>query len=254
VSASITATVVLIVVFAGAILGMLLRPRVPDHHLRDESKEVIRMGMGLVATMAALILGLLVTSAKSTFDSQKDALDQVSAKLMVLDGMLEQYGTGARDARAALRMIVEKAISQAWPASDSQAPTLASADTRTRGMALYRKLQELTPRDDNQRQLQSQALQIAADLGQVRWLLVAHQESNRIPAAFLVILVFWLAVLFCSFGLFASPNVTTVATLALAALSVSGAIFLVLELADPFVGWIQIPSTPLRYVLASLQS
>jgi hypothetical protein len=184
--------------------------------------------MGLVATMAALVLGLLVASAKSAYDAQKNGLDQISANLVLLDSVLAQYGPNAQEARDVLRQIVTVALERLWPEDAAQTATLAAPGSVARGRSLYGKIQGLSPQNDMQRRLQSDALRITTELGQARWLLAAQGESGSVPMPFLVILLFWLAVLFVSFGLFAPPNATVIATLFLCALSVSGAIFLIL--------------------------
>jgi hypothetical protein len=251
-SALLVAAIVLACIFAGALFGMFLRGRLPAHHLSDESKDVVRLGTGLVATMAALVLGLLVASAKGSYDTQKNGLDEIAANLTLLDTVLQQYGPPAQDARANLRRVVGVAMARLWPADASQEPTLGAAETTTAAKSLHAQLLALVPADDMQRALQSQALQIATELARTRLLLVAQHESSAISGVFLVILSSWLVVLFASFGLFAPRNATVVATLLISALSVSGAIFLILELDQPFEGLIQISSAPLRSAFVHL--
>ena len=247
VSAWAVSSILFVCVFGGALLGILLRFVLPKHNLSDESKDVVRLGMGLVATMAALVLGLLVASAKSSFDAQKSGLDQLSANLILLDSTLAQYGPEAQDSRNLLRRIVSDGLRLIWPQQESEGHTFApSTTTMASERTLFKTIQELTPENDKQRRLQSVALQIAVDLTRTRWLLVAQEESSPIPTLFLVILAQWLVILFISFGLFAPPNRIVIAALIACALSVSDAIFLILELAEPFDGLIQISSAPLR--------
>jgi hypothetical protein len=235
-------------VFGGALFGMFLRSMLREHHLSEGSKEVIKLGVGLIATMSALVLGLLVASAKASFDTQRTELTQMAANLMLLDRVLAHYGPEAKEAREMLRGNVTRMIGQYWPTEDSRTsqaqPSLASE-------ALYDKLQDLSPKNESQRLLQSQALKIAIDLGQTRWLLFA-QKSSAISVPFLVVVIFWLTIIFGSFGLFAPRNLVVFATLIVCALSVSGALFLILELDRPFDGLIQISSEPLRNVLEQL--
>ena len=245
-------SVVFACIFGGAVLGMILRARLPKHHLGDDSKDVVRLGMGLVATMAALVLGLLVASAKSSYDSQKSGLDDISTSILLLDNTLAEYGPEAQDARDLLRRTIVVALAQTWHEDASQSATLDAPAVTGASRGLSGKIQELTPQNDGQRRLQSQALQIVVQVGQARWLMVAQQESATVPPLFLVIMTFWLTVLFASFGLFAPPNPIVVGTLLLSALSVSGAVFLILELAHPLTGLLQISSAPLRNALAHL--
>ena len=240
------AAIVFAFVSGGAVLGILLRGILPAHHLSDESRDVVRLGTGLVATMAALVLGLLVASAKGAYDTQKDGLDKITANLTLLDTTLAQYGPETKEARAILRGTVGSAIARLWPADTSRESTLGEAETTVGGKSFYAEVLSLTPATETQRMLQAQALTIATELARARLLLVAQQETARISGVFLVVLVSWLVALFASFGLFAPRNATVMAALLISAFSVSGAIFLILELDEPFAGVIQISSAPIR--------
>ena len=236
-------------VFGAALLAMRLRPALPEHHLSGDTKDTVKLAMGLVATMAALVLGLLVASAKGAYDTEKSEVTQMAGKVAFLDRVLAHYGSDAVEARALLHRALEGAIAHIWPENKFQEPQLAPNSAS--GEALYDALQKLAPQDDAQRSLKSQALGIALDVGQMRWLLF-EQAGTSISAPLLVIVVFWLAILFFSFGLFGPANATAVAALLVAALSVSGAIFLILELDHPFGGLIQISRQPMLNALNHL--
>ena len=241
--------IVFVGVFGAALVAMRLRAALPEHHLSADTKDTVKLAMGLVATMTALVLGLLVASAKGSYDAQKSAVIQMAAKVAFLDRILAHYGPDASEARALLRRGLEGAIVLIWPENKSQEAQLAP--TTTGGDALYEALQSLAPQTEGQRSLKSQALAIAFDLGQMRWLLF-EQGGSSISTPLLVMVVFWIAILFCSFGLFGPSNSTAIAALLVAALSVSGAIFLILELDHPFDGLIRISSQPMRTVLSHL--
>jgi hypothetical protein len=246
------ALIVFACVFGGALVGMLLRRTLPAHHLADESKDVMKLGMGLVATMAALVLGLLIASAKSSYEAQRTGFEQVAANLIMLDNTLARFGPEASATRAQLRRTVAAALARIWPEEGAPATGLAAKETTAAGGSLLELVLALSPHDEAQRWLQSQALQIGAELARTRWLLFEEQQGASIPGAFLAVLVFWLAVLFGSFGLFARPNATIIVTLVVCALSVSGAIFLILEMDHPFSGMMQISSAPLRNAVAHI--
>jgi hypothetical protein len=243
-----TCWIVFAVVFGGAVVGITLRALLPEHHLSQDSRDVVKLAMGLIGTIAALVLGLLIASAKSSFDTQRNGLAQLSANIMLLDRILAHYGPETKDAREQLRLNVVTMLNQYWPEDRDQAgqsePTAASE-------SLYERIQGLAPNSEAQRSLQAAALKTGVDVAQTRWLL-SSQKSSAIPMPFLVILVFWLALLFASFSMFARPNVTSVLALLFCALSVAGAIFLILELDRPFDGLIQLSSEPLRHTLAQL--
>jgi len=245
-------TVCLIVfacVFGGALFGVSLRSALPQQHLSAESKDIVRLGMGLVGTMAALVLGLLVASAKGSYDAQSSELTQMSANIVLLDRVLAHYGPEAKQTRDMLRDETVRVRDRMWPKDHSGAaglePGSASAES------VYDKIQQLSPNDNAQRSLQAQASSIANGLGQTRWLMY-EQSASSIPLPLLSVLVLWLTIIFISFGLFAPRNATVVTSLFVSALSVSCAILLILEMYKPFEGLIQISSAPLRAALAHL--
>ena len=235
--------------FGASVAAMLVRSALPEHHLNSDTKDLVKLAMGLVATMAALVLGLLVASAKGSYDTQKAEVIQMAGKVVFLDRMLAHYGPEAAEARAMLHRALEVAITRIWPENKLTGAQLAP--TAAGGEALFDMLQNLAPQTDAQRSQKAQALALAADVGQMRWLLF-EQAGSSISTPLLVIVVFWLAILFFSFGLFGPSNSTAVGALMVAALSVSGAIFLVLELDQPFNGLIRISSEPMLTALSQL--
>jgi Protein of unknown function (DUF4239) len=192
---------------------------------------------------------LLVASAKGSYDNQSAELTQLSANIAVLDRGLALYGPETKEARAMLRGAVVRILDQMWSKDGTSAsPEPPSA---AGGEILYEKIQGLSPKNDTQRSLQSQALSMAVDIGKTRYLMYA-QQATSVSMPLLVVLVLWLTVIFISFGLFAPYNATVVASLFVSALSVSGAIFLILEMYTPYSGVIAVSSAPLRAALAHL--
>jgi len=233
-------------VFGGSIVGMLLRPILPQQHLNADTKDVIKLGVGLIGTMTALVLGLLVASAKGAYDTRRAELTQMAANTILLDRVLAHYGPETAEIRGLLKLAVANMINQIW-AQGGEAPATPSSTREV----LFDKLQELVPRTDAERLLQQQAETMAISIGQARWLLF-EQSGSSISTPFLIVVVFWLSILFVSFGLFAPPNATVFVTLLVSAMSVAGAIFLIIELDRPFSGVIQISSAPLHNALAVL--
>jgi hypothetical protein len=205
--------------------------------------------MGLVATMAALVLGLLVSSAKGSYDSERSEVIQMAAKVAFLDRVLAVYGPEAAEARARFHEAVKAVIGQMWPEQARQPGKLAP--NMQAGNAVYATVQDLSPHDDMQRKLKEEATTVATDLGQLRSLLVA-QSVPSISIPMLIILVSWLVVIFLGFSVLAPPNATTILALMVSALAVSGAIFLILELDEPFGGLIRISSQPMLNALHQL--
>ena len=243
------ACIVLGCVFTGALLGMFFRAMVPKKHLSSDTQDVVKLGIALIATMAALVLGLLIASAKSTYDTRRTQLLQVSSDIILLDRVLAIYGPETQDARLMLQRSVAVVLEQFWPANRARPRTIDRQASSVE--SVYDNIQRLAPHSEAQRSLQAQALTIAFDLARTRVLLFQQLDSS-VPGPFLVVLVFWLAVIFVSFGLFAPRNAIVAVAFFVCALSVSGAIFLILELDRSFEGMIQVSSAPLRSALAQL--
>jgi hypothetical protein len=239
----------LALVFGGALFGIFLRTSLPEHHLTSDCKDVVKLGIGLVGTMAALVLGLLIASAKSSFDMQSAELTEMSSKLVLLDRVLAHYGPAARESRDLVRAAVVRTLD----GMELQARTRDShSDPMSAGSeALYDKVQALVPANDAQRTMQGQALGLVIALGQMRWL-IYEQRASSVSMPLLVVLISWLTIIFVSFGLFAPFNATVLTSLFVSALSFSGAIFLILEMYTPYGGLIQISNAPLRAALAHL--
>ena len=238
-------------IFGGALLGLLLSRVLPEHHLRDNSKDTVKVVAGTIATLAALVLGLLVGSAKNSFDALNTEITQSSTKVILLDRALAAYGPETKEAREQLRRGVITLIQTFWPEEKTEASGFAVFERTNKIETLQAKLRELTPATDAQRQLLSQAQQITSDLVQSRWLVI-EQAQSALPVPFLVVLLFWLSMLHLSFGLFAARNATVITVLLISALSVSGAIFIILEMSHPLQGMVKVSSAPLRKAVEHL--
>jgi hypothetical protein len=240
--------ITLAVVFGGALLGIALRAVLPERHLAGESRDVVKLGMGLIATMAALVLGLLIASAKSSYDTQNAELTEMASKAVLLDRILAHYGPETKEARDMLRSSVASVLEMV---SSKAGDGPFQFGMSVSGEGLYDKIQGLSPKDDAQRSIQSQALSLMMAMGQTR-LLLAAQKNNSVSLPMLVVLVAWLTIIFISFGLFAPRNVTVIVSLLVSALSVSGAVFLILEMYSPYAGLIHVSGAPIRAALAHL--
>ncbi len=205
------------------------------------------MAQGIVGTMVAIVLGLLIASAYASYDMQRTELLEISAKIVVLDRLLAHYGPETEEARELLHKVAIALLANMW---GEKSGTVSASGPET-GDVLYDKILELSPKEEPQRTLKLQAVSTAYELGRTRSLINA-QQGTSISRPLLVIVVFWLTVIHTSFGLFAPNNPTIVSALFITALSVSGAVFLILELYDPFHGLIRLSSTPLHNALLQL--
>jgi hypothetical protein len=241
-------TIAFLCLVAGVLLGMWLQYLLPGHHLSKESQDTIKLGAGMVATMSALILGLLVSSAKSSFDAVNVAIAQNGARIVQLDHLLAGYGPETRAIRDQLKNSVAQRVQEIWGRSTPGGSGLHAVEKSTAMLDLQTSLRALTPQNDLQKSVLNQSLQICNEIWQNR-LLILEEQQEPLPGVLLAMLVFWLTLLFMSFGLFAPRNTTVSAVLLVCALSVSSAIFLILEMSHPLDGYIKASSAPLLKAL-----
>jgi hypothetical protein len=236
----------------GILLGMLFRPVLPDHHLSDEPKDVVKLGVGVIATLTALVLGLLTASAMNTFDTRNSELVQTSSKIILLDRAMAAYGAETREARDSLRRGLTSAIDTVWPEEKTRQRGAAALGPSAAFESVQDKLLALSPRNDAQRWLQSRALQINSDIEGTGWLLRQQRTASSLPKPFLVILVCWVTIIFFCFSILSPRNPTIVIVLLICAVSVSSSLYLIEELDRPYQGLVKVSSDPLRNALAQI--
>jgi hypothetical protein len=237
--------------FGGTFVGMFLRHRLPGRHLSGDTKDVVRLGTGLIATIAGLVLGLLIASANGTFETQSSQIKQLTADIVFLDSILAQYGPETDSARTLLRRALATMADRIWREKRSDTGKAEVFEASAAALLLYNEILKLSPRNEAQHSLQARAVDTSNDLAKTRLLLFTKAGSS-IPMPFLVVLISWLTIIFASFSLFSDVNATTIAALCIFALSASASIFLILELSQPFTGLMMIADEPLRNALAPL--
>ena len=250
------AVVTFVCTFSAALLGIFIRTALPPTHVSKESQDVVRLGMGLVATMTALLLGLVTAAAKGSFDSQDLAIKNTAAGILTLDRLLARYGPETQPTRDLLRRTVAARIETMWPSgksTDTRSPLNDSASVAKAGQAaeeIETEILQLLPRTDAQRWYKSEALKLTSEVMRTRWRLLS--AGGAVPKQFLIVVIFWLSMTFASFGLGAPRNATVVTVFVISTLSVAAAVFLIFELDAPFEGLIRISSAPMRFALANL--
>ncbi len=237
--------------FGGSLLGAYIRSLLPPSHLSKESQDVMRLGMGLVATMTALLLGLVTASARSSFDSQDAAMRTNAANILTLDRLLARYGPETRPTREIIRKLVAFRIETTWPDDGSAGSGLTQTPRLQDLEQVENQILQLAPATDEQRWFKSEAIKLSEEVSKMRWRILGSQGGS-VPIVFLIVVISWLAFTFTSFGLYAPSNASVLAVLLVAALSVAAAVFLILELDGPFDGLIKISSFPLRFTLSQL--
>lgn len=236
---------------AAVLLGRISSQRLAERHLTVETRDTIKLSLGLVATMSALLLGLLVSSAKGAYDSQRQQVDELAAKVVLLDRVLTLYGAESAVSRRELKAVVGNAIARAWPQQAGEGsdlrPDVRSAD------AIYIAIQQLAPADETQRELKGKAGDLTLELAEGRALL-GSRALVGVSTPLLVIVVGWLFIILFGFSVLAPRNAVATSALLVAAVAVSGAILLLLEYYEPFDGLIRISSQPMVASIAGIGS
>jgi hypothetical protein len=242
-SAWVMGVIAFMCVFAGSVIGLRLGAILPQHHLTGDSRDAVRIGAGLIATLTALVLGLLISSAKNSFDEMNSAVTEGSAMIIMLDRTMAEYGPEMQPLRQTLRGTIVERINMVWP--EQKAPIdKAAFENSPLVEAILVKLYELTPQNDSQRFLQTQGIQLCREFLKMRWLTIERAQVSM-PPAFHIVLLFWITILFGSIGLFAPSNKTVLTVMLVCAISIGGAIFLIEEMNQPLSGLIRISNAPL---------
>ena len=248
-NALIVGPLVFVALLVSTSFGLWLSHLLPEHHLDKDSKEAIKLTTAVLGTLAALALGLLVASAKTTYESANVELRTSAARIILLDRLMRQYGPETENARGLLRSFVEGRLQSLW--HDDAAATGASLEDTTIE-PMQAALRTLSPTTNAQRLLQTQALQISGQLAEAHWI-IAESVGGSIPSAFVAVVAFWLCLLFAIFGLVA-PLHPTICTIFLAvSVSVSAAIFLIVDMDHPYKGFIHVSDQSLRSALGRLE-
>ena len=239
-------------ILVGAAIGMTLKRFLPAEVLEGGSKEAIRLGAGFLSTLAALVIGLMIASAKNSYDTQNTNIRQLGANVVLVDQMLLKYGPETKTARTLLRELISAAASRIWQENaerNRHGSTFVVSGTADQ---FYNLVEGLTPANDEQASLKSRIVQATTEIGRTR-VLVFTQSDNAIPVPFFIVLTFWLVVIFASFSVFAKPSPIVIASIVVFALSVSSALFLIVDLSQPFDGLMQISNHHLRMVLQQIE-
>ena len=243
------AAILFLLLLGVTLLGARLRRLVPAEHLSADSKDAVKLALGLVATMTAILLGLLVSSAKSSFDTTRTEVMQMAAKIALLDRVLVLYGPQTADARGALRDSIAEGVRRTWPA-DGRRPAQLDPNEEM-GDAVYVAISRLVPQDDAQRALKTEATTLMVQLAELRSL-VRAQAVSSVSKPLLIALVIWLVVIFLGFSFLAPANATSTLAILAGAFSVACAVFIILDLDHPFAGVVRIPSEPMIRTLEHL--
>jgi hypothetical protein len=248
-NSAVAGSITFVCIFTAAVIGMAVRRVLPEDYVGSDPKEFVRLTTGLIATMTALVLGMMVSSGKSFYDARKNDVAEVSAEIVYIDRTLARYGPETSGIRAEFRQMVQAGIERTWSGKLSRTTELKPTK---HGEVLLERMELLTPKNDAQAAIKAQAISMILAIRRTQWLLFLKLQQNAVPLPLLVVVISWLAVIFTSFGLFVSPNSTVVVALALAAIAVSSAIFIILEMYKPFGGVLMISPAPILDALSEM--
>jgi len=217
--------------------------------LGEDAKDTMRLAIGLVAAMTGLVLGMLVSSAKTYYDGQRSKVAEMSTEVILLDNALAIFGHDSEPLRVEIRQSVGDAVDRIWPKEKSR---LSELRPKSNDDVLNAQMQLLIPKNDEQVYAKTQVALLMQSLRKSYWLMFLESEQATIPIPLLAVVTLWLVTIFISFGIFAPKNATVMATLVICALSVSGAIFVILEMYSPFSGVLRISSTAVRDAMDQL--
>jgi ABC-type multidrug transport system fused ATPase/permease subunit len=235
--------------FGASLVTIALRRQMPPDHLEGDSKDMVKLTLGLIATLAALSLGLLISSGYSAYQLQQAEVQQLSVKTFEVDRTLAQFGPETLESRRQLRQILTEFVVQVWP--DGKSTPRTHGDLQLEGEQLFQNVIALAPKTELQRSVQSRVLNLLQNIGETRRLMMA-QSQQELPRPILNALLLWVTVLFAGFGLLARFNMTVVLALFVSSLSVAVAVFLIVEMSEPYRGLMQISKTPLLNTIAEM--
>lgn len=230
--------------FAGLLLGRIL----PERYLSEATHKTVQLTMSAVGLMAALVVGFLVTNAKTDLDNSRRAIAEFSTNLRLLDREAVHFGPEAKPVRDLLRAFTAEKIAQTWTAAAS-----ATDHSRSVGMLneIQQRLRTFAPQDDIGREARASGLRMIDEL-KLTSRLLAIQTSAHTPHFFLIVVIFWLSVLFFSYAVFAPPNVAVVIAFAVAAFSIAAAVNLIVDMEHPFAGYIKVSPAPMQEALKQM--
>lgn len=237
-------------VYGGAMIGIVLQRKLPAHHLDKQSKEAVQLVMGLTATMAALVLSLLIASTHAFYETQQEEVQKLARDVVLLHEALVRYGPETVDARRILREEVAAATRTMSP-NEGIGSADVSPGAPTAKMHLFEAIQALEPKTKAQQFDQAKAVELMATIASTR-LLIHEQATTSVPAPLVVTMVLWLVFLFVGFGLFARRNATVLVSIGCGALSVAAAIFLILDMSHPYRGLVHVSATPIHDALEQI--
>jgi hypothetical protein len=242
---------VAVAVFAGGAIGLILQRILHESFTTGGPRDMIGAVVGLLTLLSALVLGLLIWTAYGVYSGQNTAIQTLAAKALQLDLALADYGPDATPVRAEVRQSLAKTIDEIWRVNESDTDFVANNfaaavhSLRDREAAL----DGLHPSTDDQKRALAAAMSTVDSIGQAR-LQMSFALADPVSYPLVLMVVGWATLLFCGYGLMSKGNAMSVVAGAVGAIAVSTAVYLILDLSDPYSGIFRASSAPLEQVLA----
>ena len=239
--------------FAFGLTGLFLQSLLPEGHTSDRSRDMIGAIIGLLSLLLALVLGTLIGSAFSFYSTQKSEMETFASRALQLDLALAEYGPETAAARAQMKDTLMMVRRMLWWRGEPGAmrPNFTVAEPIPHLRATDEYVASLAPKTPAQKQFQAAAAGYASAMEQTR-LLISLQLASPVSWPLVVIVVSWAMILFCGFGVLSRINATTIVVLGFGAFAVGSALFLILELNQPFTGVFRLPPAAIDQMLSSL--
>src|SRR6516165_9811819 len=237
-----------VVIFGGVLIGMFCARRLPERHLSSETQSAVTVSVAVIGTLSALVLGLMIPAAYSSYSKASGEVKALSLQLIRMERNLRRYGPEATEARATLHIWAIAKAQELFP--EKGKPTVSSETTIQMLENVQDAVLDLTPQNERQKYIGTLCATLSSTMIQARWVL--EQTGHSIPVPFLVLLIFWLAIVFASFGLFTPANPTAMVALFLCSVAVAGGIALIEDLSDPRAGLIRFPAESMRRALSEV--
>lgn len=244
------ALIVALLMMGGALGAAALRRRVASHHFDEETKDVVKLGLGFLATLSALVMGLIVSSSKDSYDTKTEMIHTAAALIIQLDTNLRLIGPEGEPVRHLLQQSVAASMQQLWGVRRSEVVMPADAN-RQQVRQLQKMLASLPVTSEAQREGQASALRVLGELARINAVAFTERGSNVMPVL-LVMVTCWMTLTVMGWNLFAPRNYTVSAVNIVCSLSVASAIFLILEMDQPFGGIVEVSDKPMRAALLKL--
>ena len=246
------ASVVAVAAALCLLIGLAVQSVTPRAYLAD-AEGVVRLVVGLEATLLALVLGFLISTCHGLFSAQLNQWQTIGRSIMALDRALSEFGAKADAGRKALPHVLKRMRERFWTYRSGGHRSIDFDDLSDEDTAMRTVFASLRPADDELRRHLRTSEEMFSLIFETQ-LTMIWNIVNPVPNLVFYSVVGWSCLLFFGYGLLSAINLLTVGIALLGAISIASAVFLILELSDPYVGLFQMPSNGVDKLMLVLTS